>query len=236
MFAFARDLLPVTSSAIPIGPSVAAFAVGLAVLFGFSLPPLLRLRDVPPVRIFQRAAGNRVRRFDVLYLIPFAVSALLIYLESDTPKLANDSQCESVRRRHRCAAGRRGVDAHCPRSAHGMAGALRFGLANLARRRALSLLQIVALALAITALDLLAIVGPSLLSAWRAELPANTPNYFLINIQPEQRDAVIAQTPIRRSGKYQRAAACGKQTRRDQRRTAARGRLPRSPRRRMDQR
>jgi putative ABC transport system permease protein len=78
------------------------------------------------------------------------------------------------------------------RGARGLAGALRFGLANLARRRALSLLQIVALALAITALDLLAVVGPSLLSAWRAELPPNTPNYFLINIQPEQLAGVSA--------------------------------------------
>ena len=61
------------------------------------------------------------------------------------------------------------------------------------RRRRLSLLQIVALALALTALDLLAVVGPSLLNAWRAELPADTPNYFLINIQPEQADAVLAK-------------------------------------------
>jgi len=161
------------------------------VLFGFSLPPLLRLRDVPPVRIFQRAAGARVRRFDFLYLIPFVVSALLIFIESDTPKLATILSASLF-----------GVAAvallagallmRIVRHARGLAGALRFGLANLARRRALSLLQIVALALAITALDLLAVVGPSLLSAWRAELPPDTPNYFLINIQPEQLDDVTA--------------------------------------------
>ena len=192
VFAFARDLLPVTSSAIPFMPSIAAFAVGLAVLFGFSLPPLLRLRDVPPVRIFQRAAGPRARRFDALYLVPFAVSALLIYLESDTPKLALilSASLFGVAVVSLIAGS---ILMRIVRSARGLAGALRFGLANLARRRALSLLQIVALALAITALDLLAVVGPSLLSAWRAELPANTPNYFLINIQPEQRDAIVTK-------------------------------------------
>ena len=88
VFTLAKDFLPVSSNVIPLGPTAASFAVGLAVLFGFSLPPLLRLRDVPPVRIFQRAAGARVRRFDFLYLIPFAVSAMLIFIESDTPKLA----------------------------------------------------------------------------------------------------------------------------------------------------
>jgi len=191
VFTLAKDLLPVASNVIPLGPSAASFAVGLAVLFGFSLPPLLRLRDVPPVRIFQRAAGARVRRFDFLYLIPFVVSALLIFIESDTPKLATILSASLF-----------GVAAvallagsllmRIVRHARGLAGALRFGLANLARRRALSLLQIVALALAITALDLLAVVGPSLLSAWRAELPPDTPNYFLINIQPEQLDGVSA--------------------------------------------
>ncbi|MEP6484399.1 MAG: FtsX-like permease family protein [Rudaea sp.] len=192
VFAFAKNLLPVTSSVIPLAPTAASFAVGLAVLFGFSLPPLLRLRDVPPVRIFQRAAGSRVRRFDALYLIPFAVSALLIYVESDTPKLAAILSASLF-----------GVALvslvaglllmRLVRGARGFAGAIRFGLANLSRRRALSLLQIVSLALAITALDLLAVVGPSLLSAWRAELPADTPNYFLINIQPEQRDDIVAR-------------------------------------------
>jgi putative ABC transport system permease protein len=64
---------------------------------------------------------------------------------------------------------------------------LRFGLANLNRRRALTLIQVGALALSLTALDLLAVVGPSLLDRWRADLPADTPNYFALNLQTDQR-------------------------------------------------
>jgi putative ABC transport system permease protein len=192
VFAFARDLLPVTASALPLKPTLAAFIVGLAVLFGFSLPPLLRLREVPPVRVFQRAVDTRVRRFDFLYLLPIAVSVLLIYLESDTPKLAIVLSTSLL------AVGLVAFAAgtlllRLVRSLRRFAGALRFGIANLARRRGLSLLQIIALTLALTALNLLAVVGPSLLSAWRADLPADTPNYFLINIQPDQRDAVVAK-------------------------------------------
>ena len=63
---------------LPWGPPLAAFAVGLAVLFGFALPPLLRLRDVEPMRVFRRELGARVRRFDALYLLPVAVAAPLI--------------------------------------------------------------------------------------------------------------------------------------------------------------
>ena len=192
VFALARDLLPSSSDTVPLLPSLAAFAIGLAVLLGFALPPLLRLRDVPPVRVFQRAVDARVRRFDFLYVLPVAISAVLIYLESDTPKLAVilGTSLFAVG----CVAFAVGaLLLRLVRRLSRHLGAWRFGLANLARRRMLSLLQIVALALALTALDLLAVIGPSLLNAWRAELPANTPNYFLINIQPAQNDDVLAR-------------------------------------------
>ena len=197
VFAFARELLPVATTTLPLMPSAAAFAIGLAVLFGFALPPLLRLREVPPVRVFQRAVDVRVRRFDALYLLPLSLSALLIYLESDTPRLATILSVSLLG----VAMLALGAGALLLRGVRRLArhsGSLRFGLANLARRRGVSLLQIIALALALTALDLLALVGPSLLSAWRAELPSDTPNYFLINIQPEQRDAVL--TRLRETG------------------------------------
>lgn len=192
VFVLFRDLLPVTSSAIPLNPSLAAFAVGIAVLIGFSLPPLLRLREVPPVRVFQRAVELRVRRFDILYLLPVAISVGLIYLESDTPRLAAILSV-SLLAVGVVAFGAGALLLRGVRGLHRFAGALRFGIANLARRRGLSLLQIVALTLALTALNLLAVVGPSLLSAWRADLPPDTPNFFLINIQPDQNESVLAR-------------------------------------------
>ena len=79
----------------------------------------------------------------------------------------------------------------CLRLARHLPGALRFGLANLARRRGLSLIQSTALSLSLTALFIMALVGPQLLQAWRTELPTDTPNYFLLNLQAEQRDVVV---------------------------------------------
>jgi putative ABC transport system permease protein len=220
VFAFARDLLPGAVAKTPLMPTIAAFAIGLAVLFGFALPPLLRLREVPPVRVFQRAIGARVRRFDALYLLPVVLGAGLIWFESDSLALAGV-----------LSASLAGVGLFAlvlgvvsirllSRVLRRMPGALRFGAAN-RRRRGLSLLQITALALALTALDLLAVVGPSLLGAWRAELPADTPNYFLVNIQPEQTTASRRDCRAAR-GQRQHDAAGRRQTRRDQRQGAAR--------------
>jgi putative ABC transport system permease protein len=187
VFVLAGDLLPGATPSIPWQPPLAAFAVGVAVLFGFALPPLLRLRDVEPMRVFRRDDSARASRFDALYLLPLAVAAALIWLGAGDAQLALT-----------LALGFAGVALmtlllglmllRFVRSGGArLSGALRFGLANLARRRALSLVQASALALSLTAFALLAVVGPSLLASWRAELPPDTPNYFLINLQDGQR-------------------------------------------------
>ncbi len=75
---------------------------------------------------------------------------------------------------------------------HRLHGHWRLGLAALTRRRMLAVMQLVGLSLSLCALLLLAVTGPGLLQQWRERLPADTPNYFLINIQPEQRDSVLA--------------------------------------------
>ncbi|HJT99158.1 MAG TPA: FtsX-like permease family protein [Rhodanobacteraceae bacterium] len=186
----AHDLLPGATPPLPFGPPLAAFAIGLAVLFGFALPPLLRLRDVEPMRVFRQDLDAKPRRFDALYLLPFAVGAALIGIEAGNTRLAVTLGVGFlivalatwllgyVLLRLLRSGGKR------------LPGALRFGLANLARRRALSLLQAGALALSLTALAVLGVIAPSLLDRWRMELAPGTPNYFMINLQPGQRDAM----------------------------------------------
>ena len=186
-FVFAREMLGATTSTVPLAPAASAFLVGFAVLFGFALPPLMRLRDVEPMRVFRRDLQTRLRRFDALYVLPFAVGGLLILLESGSTQLAGV-----------LAAGLAAVALATlivtvlmlkglRVASRRLPGALRFGLANLNRRRSLTLIQVGALALSLTALDLLAVIGPSLLDRWRADLPADTPNYFVLNLQADQR-------------------------------------------------
>jgi len=65
---------------------------------------------------------------------------------------------------------------------------LRLALANLARRRSTTVAQIVAFGLGLLALLLLSVVRQDLLSSWQDRLPLDTPNQFLIDIQPHQVD------------------------------------------------
>ncbi len=62
----------------------------------------------------------------------------------------------------------------------------RFGLANLRRRAFASSLQIGALALGLMALLLLTVVRGDLMRSWRASLPPDAPNQFLVNVLPDQ--------------------------------------------------
>jgi len=67
-----------------------------------------------------------------------------------------------------------------------------YGLANVARRRAASLTQILGFALGLMALLLLTLVRSDLLAGWQAALPADAPNRFVVNIQPNQLNALKA--------------------------------------------
>src|SRR6185312_5396511 len=184
---FASTLFGGIPTELPLLPALGAAAMSLAVLAGFALPPLLRLAEVPPVAVFRQSLARRVRRFDALYLLPALVALALIWSQSGSLKLAGI-----------LAASLAGVALVAAllaalllwlarRVAPGAHPALRLGLAALARRRGLSVVQATALALGLTALLLLSVVAPALLDGWRRELPADTPNWFALNLQDEQR-------------------------------------------------
>lgn len=70
--------------------------------------------------------------------------------------------------------------------------ALHVALGNLKRQPATSLIQLGALSLGFAALALIGVLSRDLLNSWQLSLDANTPNYFLLNVQPEQEARVAA--------------------------------------------
>ena len=67
---------------------------------------------------------------------------------------------------------------------------VRYAFNNLARHGRDSALQVVALGLGGMALLLLTLVRGDLLQSWQGKLPPGTPNRFVVNIQPDQQQAV----------------------------------------------
>lgn len=182
------DRLPLPQAA----PALAGAAIGILLLLGFGLPPLLRLRGVPPMRVLNRSFAALPPVSALVYLAAIAASVALIVLATRDLRLAMIVLGG--------LAGLAGVSALAgwgllsllrllqPR----LRGHWRLGLSSLARRRGLGVVQLVGLSLSLSALLLLAAIGPALLQQWRGQLPDDTPNYFVLNIQPAQRDEVIA--------------------------------------------
>jgi putative ABC transport system permease protein len=174
-----------------IVPALGAFATGALLLFGFALPPLVALAGAPPLRVLRRDLPRPRAGGIAAYVLGTAVIALLI-----------GWQAQDVKTGAIMVGGIAGLLVAAALAAAGLIVVLkrlpqrgvtwRFGLANLRRRPLASALQIGTLALGLMALLLLTIVRGDLLRNWRASLPPDAPNQFLINVLPDQVEGVPA--------------------------------------------
>ncbi len=173
-------------------PGVAAFCAGLLLLFGFALPPLVALARVPPLRVLRRDLP-RPRAGGVLaYVLGAATIALLIGWQAGDVR-AGVIMVGGVAALLLVAAIAAWALLALLRRLPQRGVTWRFGVANLRRRALASSLQIGALALGLMALLLLTIVRGDLMRDWRASLPPDAPNQFLINVLPDQVDDARAQ-------------------------------------------
>ncbi len=165
-------------------PLFAASGLSLILLLGFAAPPVLAARRTPPLRVLARDLTPDASRAAPIAAV-LAVAALLLgWLQS--PKLAltvllGAGAAAAVLALLAWLA----VRALAPLK-NRVGAAWRFGLGNIARRQGATVAQVVALGLALLALLLITVVRQDLLDGWQKQLPAGTPNQFLINIQPEQ--------------------------------------------------
>jgi putative ABC transport system permease protein len=173
-----------------LAPLPAGIATGLVTLFGFALAPVLRLGQVSPLRVLRRDLGLPPARFWlVLALAALAFGSLMFWQAGDTRLALRVLGGIALTLLALLASARVLVRLLTPLRYR--AGAVwRYGLAGLARNPRLSGIQLAGFGLGIMALLLLALVRVDLLSAWELRLPVETPNHFLINIQPDQVAAV----------------------------------------------
>ena len=175
-------------------PSADAFLLGIVtaivVLVGFALPPLLRLKRVPPARVLRRDLEPPPLRYAVVYGLAIgAVLALLYWIVRD-PKLVGYVAGGLGATFLLLAVAGWGLVKLLAPLRSGVGVAWRYGLANIARRGRDSIVQIVAFGLGFMVLLLLALVRDDLLRDWQKSLPADAPNYFMINIRPDEGQGV----------------------------------------------
>jgi putative ABC transport system permease protein len=187
-----RTTLPLPS----LLPAVQGLACGLVLLLGFALPPLAQLRQVPPLRVLRKDIGLPTGRAALGYLVGLVGFFALLLWSADDLKIGALTAggfaiglvvfalvawlALQLLRPLRVMTGKLGIS-------------WRFALAAVQRRPAATVVQLVSLAVGLMALLLLTVTRTDLVNAWRSSAPPDAPNRFIVNIQPDQVDALDAR-------------------------------------------
>jgi len=157
-------------------------AAGIFVLIGFALPPVLRLKRLPPLRVLRRDLAPLPSSAWTVYGLALSTLALLIW------RYTGDGRMTAI-----VMGIALGVLAAASllvmallRSSRRLLPLLslpwRFGLQNLTRNPRLGLSQILAFGLTLTAMLVSLLVRTELIQEWQRQLPVNAPNYFALNL------------------------------------------------------
>jgi putative ABC transport system permease protein len=175
-------------------PWVQGVSVGVVLLVGFVLPPLLRLRQVPTLRVLRREWARAESGLVAAYgLGAVLLAGLMIWVAGEVrlgliviAGFAVAFLVYGIAARLMVIALRLGSRRKTQRGF----SAWRLGVANLHRRWQTTVALAIALGLGMTALLLFTLVRDDMLISWRNRVPADAPNRFVINIQPDQRPAL----------------------------------------------
>ncbi len=182
----ARDLIAQELPYPGASPVLLGLITALFILCGFALPDLIQMGKTPVLRVLRHDVEPPPMRYGISYLAGIAaVIALLLWMIRDAGLVLG------------IAAGAAGTFivlglagwllVKATGRFRGVAGvAWRYGLANLNRRGRESVVQVVAFGLGLMVLMLLTLVRNDLMDTWRSSLPADAPNQFMINIQPDE--------------------------------------------------
>jgi putative ABC transport system permease protein len=184
-------LAGLVDSALPAAsawPALFGVGVGFTLLMGFGLPPVLQLARVPPLRVIRRDLGAlKPASLAVLAAGALGFVALLLAVARDLKLgliavggfaaavvvFALASWLAVQLLRHALP------EDSAPRW-------LVLATRQIAARPAFAVLQVSALSVGLLALVLLVLLRTDLVAAWRRATPADAPNRFVINVQPEQ--------------------------------------------------
>ncbi len=172
-------------------PAVFGVGVGMTLLLGFGLPPVLQLSQVPPLRVMRRDVGAlNAGSLLVLGAGTLGFAALLMAVASDIKLgsiavggFAGAVAVFALLGWVAVWALRRAVpESRAPRW-------LVLATRQVAARPAFAVLQVASLAVGLLALVLLVLLRTDLIASWRQATPPDAPNRFVINIQPDQASA-----------------------------------------------
>ncbi len=186
LFTLLRNLLPQTISEPGFLATMLGLITGMTVLAGFALPPLLQLKKVSPARVLRRDLAPLPANGWLVYGIAISLVVALIWRYTEDIKLTLIVFTTGF-----LLLVALGIPVYCViaiarRFLHRFELTWRFGLQGLVRNSHVTLSQLLAFTITLSAMALSITVRNELIVNWQEQLPEYAPNYFALNIFPAQ--------------------------------------------------
>lgn len=155
-------------------------------LLSFALPPLLALRETPPLRVLRKDISQQKVGDSVPYMFGIVGAIFLVYWYSQdfvlTSVLVGSIAGIAVLL---------SLVSYLLLQTTGSVGmkagsAWKLAMTAARRRRRQNILQVMVFSVTIMSLLVLTLLRTDLITDWQAQLPENTPNHFMMNISQNQ--------------------------------------------------
>lgn len=182
---FIKGSLP----AATLTPVFKGLLLAISTVLAFSVPHLIRLKNISPVQIFRKdLTMSKPGQLMVFGAIWFYLCAVVVYLSKDIYLTAWVVGIITISLTVLISLGY-GFTRSFFWYERLNSGIARLSLANFYRNARSSHSEKIAIAVAVLSAMVLTLVKDDLLDAWLQKLPLDTPNQFYININPDQRAA-----------------------------------------------
>ena len=187
-------VLPAWLPSAGIMPMFVGGATGVITLAGFGLAPLLRLRDVAPLRVLRRDLKPVPASALSVYGLSFTGMTLLLWYHTGELMMTIGLLLGIAMVLVLSSMGIGAVLTFIRRRLENSQVSLtwRLGIKRLFQEKGQTSTQLIAFSLTFLAMALMLLVRTNLLERWQQQLPDDTPNYFALNIQPSEVDSFKA--------------------------------------------
>ena len=171
-------------------PYVIGSLTALICLLSFALPPLLALRETPPLRVLRKDISQQKFGTNVPYIFGLigTVSLVLWYSQDFILTSVLVSSVAAI-------AVFLSIISYLLLRTSGSVGmkagsAWKLAMTATRRRRKQSVLQVMVFSITIMSLLILTLLRTDLIDDWQDQLPENTPNHFMMNISQPQIEGI----------------------------------------------
>lgn len=185
-----QSVITVSLPAAGYQPYVIGASTAFICLLSFAIPPLLALRETPPLRVLRKDISQQKIGDSVPYFFGIGGAIFLVYWYSQDLILTSvlvgaiagiAALLSVVSYLFLKTSGSVGMKA---------GSAWKLAMTAARRRRKQNVLQVMVFSITIMSLLILTLLRTDLIDDWQAQLPENTPNHFMMNISENQVEGI----------------------------------------------